>query len=164
MSRAAHQLESRRAGGSITVRLRGRADRLRSILEEVGDVDKSTTFRALAARRATLSLGFLPQENRVETNTSADVTMRQLAQDRRQRAIAILARTKSPSAITLQIPVWFALFVALLIAFAPIQRTNLVPYVTALLAFAIASAAVVAIRTQRRLEAVVQFVTQELDS
>ena len=82
----------------------------------------------------------------------------QLAQ-RRESALAAIARYRTPTGAAI-IPVWFALFVALLIAFVPNSRPNPIPYVVAMLSFAVVWVTVMAVRNNRRLEAIVQLITQ----
>jgi hypothetical protein len=82
----------------------------------------------------------------------------QLAQ-RRKSALAAIARYRTPNGAAV-IPVWFALFVALLNAFVPNSRPNPIPYVVAILSFAVVWVTVSVVRSNRRLEAVVQLITQ----
>ena len=82
----------------------------------------------------------------------------QLAQ-RRESALAAIARYRTPTGTAI-VPVWFALFVALLIAFVPNSRPNPIPYVVAMLSFAVVWVTVMAVRNNRRLEAIVQLITQ----
>jgi hypothetical protein len=82
----------------------------------------------------------------------------QLAQ-RRESALAAIARYRTPTGAAI-VPVWFALFVALLIAFVPNSRPNPIPYVVAMLSFAVVWVTVMAVRNNRRLEAIVKLISQ----
>jgi hypothetical protein len=56
--------------------------------------------------------------------------------------------------------VWFTLFVPLLIVFVPRPKPNPIPYVVAMLAFSVLWVTVMMIRNNRRLEAIVQLISQ----
>jgi hypothetical protein len=82
----------------------------------------------------------------------------QLSQ-RRESALAAIARYRTPTGAAI-IPVWFALLVALLIACVPSSRPNPIPYVVAMLVFAVVWVTVSIIRNNRRLDAIVQLISQ----
>jgi hypothetical protein len=95
----------------------------------------------------------------MEAPTKIDLALdHQLAQ-RRESALAAIARYRTPTGAAV-IPVWFALFVALLIAFVPNSKPNPIPYVVAMLSFAVVWVTVSVVRNNRRLEAIVQLITQ----
>lgn len=95
----------------------------------------------------------------MEAPTKIDLALdHQLAQ-RRESALAAIARYRTPTGAAI-VPVWFALFVALLIAFVPNSRPNPIPYVVAMLSFAVVWVTVMAVRNNRRLEAIVQLIAQ----
>jgi hypothetical protein len=96
----------------------------------------------------------------MEARTEIDLALdHQLAQ-RRESVLAAIARYRTPTGAAV-IPVWFALFVALLIAFVPNSRPNPIPYVVAMLSFAVVWVTVGVVRNNRRLEAIVQLITQD---
>jgi hypothetical protein len=95
----------------------------------------------------------------MEARTEMDLALdHQLAQ-RRESALAAIARYRTPTGAAI-VPVWLALFVALLIAFVPNSSPNPIPYVVAMLSFAVVWVTVMAVRNNRRLEAIVQLITQ----
>lgn len=96
----------------------------------------------------------------MEGRTEIDLALDQQLSLRRERALAAIAKYRTPTGAAI-IPVWFALFVALLIAFVPNSRPNPIPYVVAMLAFAVVWVTVSIIRNNRRLEAIVQLITQD---
>jgi RsiW-degrading membrane proteinase PrsW (M82 family) len=96
----------------------------------------------------------------MEASAKIDSALNHQQSQRRERALAAIARYRTPTGAAV-IPVWFALFVALLIAFVPSSRPNPIPYVVAMLAFAVGWVAVSVIRSNRRLEAIVQLISQD---
>lgn len=113
-----------------------------------------------AARRSISSLGRSITGVHMEGRTEIDLALDQQLSLRRERALAAIAKYRTPTGAAI-IPVWFALFVALLIAFVPNSRPNPIPYVVAMLAFAVVWVTVSIIRNNRRLEAIVQLITQD---
>jgi O-antigen ligase len=92
--------------------------------------------------------------------TEIDLALDHQLLQRRERALAAIARYRTPTGAAV-VPVWFALFVALLIALVPNSRPNPIPYVVAMLAFAVVWVTVGIIRNNRRLEAIVQLISQD---
>jgi hypothetical protein len=88
-----------------------------------------------------------------------DLALDQQLSQRRKSAIAAIGRYRTPTG-TAVIPAWFALLVALLIAFVPSSRVNPIPYVVAMLAVAVVWVTVIMIRSNRRLDAIVQLISQ----
>jgi hypothetical protein len=96
----------------------------------------------------------------MEVRTEIDLTLDHQLSQRRECALAAIARYRTPTGAAV-IPVWFALFVALLIACVPSPRPNPIPYVVAMLVFAVVWVTVIMIRNNRRLEAIVQLIAQD---
>jgi hypothetical protein len=96
----------------------------------------------------------------MEARTEIDMALDLQASQRRESALATIAIYRRPSAAAV-IPVWFALSVAILIACVPISRPNPIPYIVAMLAFAIVWVTVMMFKNNRRLEAMVQLFTQD---
>lgn len=96
----------------------------------------------------------------MEARTTIDLALDHQLSQRRESALAAIARYRTPIGAAV-IPAWFALFVALLIACVPNSRPNPLPYVVAMLAFAVAWVTVSIVRSNRRLEAIVQLITQD---
>jgi hypothetical protein len=96
----------------------------------------------------------------MEAHTKIDSALHHQLSQRRKSALAAIARYRTPTGAAV-IPVWFALFVALLIALVPNSRPNPIPYVVAMLAFAVVWVTVSMVRNNRRLEAIVQLITQD---
>ena len=96
----------------------------------------------------------------MEARTEIDLALDQQLAQRRKSALAAIARYRTPTGAAVVL-VWFALFVALLIAFVPNSRPNPIPYVVAMLAFAVVWVSVIMIRNNRRLEAIVQLTAQD---
>ena len=94
----------------------------------------------------------------METLTKIGLTLDSQQTQRRESALAAIARYRTPTGAAV-VPVWFALMVALLIAFVPNSRPNPIPYIVAMLAFAVVWVTVSVIRNNRRLEAIVQLIT-----
>ena len=92
--------------------------------------------------------------------TELELALDQALSQRRGRALAAIARYRTPTGAAV-IPVWFALLVALLIASVPNSRPNPIPYVVGMIAFAVLWVTVGMIRNNRRLEAIVQLITQD---
>jgi len=95
----------------------------------------------------------------MEARTKMDLALDHQLSQRRERALAALARYRTPTGAAV-IPAWFALLVALLIACVPSSRVNPIPYVVAMLAVAVVWVTVIMIRSNRRLDALVQFIGQ----
>jgi hypothetical protein len=95
----------------------------------------------------------------MEARTKMDLTLDFQLSQRRESALAAIARYRTPTGAAI-IPVWFALLVALLIACVPISRPNPMPYVVAMLVFAVVWVTVSIIRNNRRLDAIVQLLSQ----
>jgi hypothetical protein len=95
----------------------------------------------------------------MEARTKIDVALDHQLPQSREIALATIARYRTPIG-TAVVPVWFALLMALLIACVPSSRANSIPYVVAMLAFAIAWVTVTMIRNNRRLEAIVKLISQ----
>ncbi|HTV76619.1 MAG TPA: hypothetical protein VMF03_00040 [Steroidobacteraceae bacterium] len=93
----------------------------------------------------------------MEPLTPLDIALEERAAQRRERALAAIAKYRM-SSIAMLIPVWFALLMALLMALLPARRSNPVPYVAAMAA-AVVWVTVAIIRGNRRLEAIAQLVT-----
>jgi hypothetical protein len=95
----------------------------------------------------------------MEARTKIDLALDHQLSQRRKSAIEAIARYRTPTGAAV-IPVWFALFVALLIAFVPNSRPNPIPYVVAMLSFAVVWVTVSVIRNNRRLDAIVQLISR----
>jgi hypothetical protein len=95
----------------------------------------------------------------VEARTKMDLALDHQLSQRRQSALAAIAKYRTPTGAAI-IPAWFALLGALLIACVPSSRANPIPYVVAMLAFAVAWVTVIIIRNNRRLDALVQLISQ----
>jgi hypothetical protein len=95
----------------------------------------------------------------MEARTKMDLALDHQLSQRRESALAAIARYRTPTGAAI-IPVWFALIMALLIAWAPSSRANPIPYVVAMLVFAVAWVTVTIIRNNRRLDAIVQLISQ----
>ena len=95
----------------------------------------------------------------MEARTKMDLALDHQLSQRRQSALAAIARYRTPTGAAI-IPVWFALFIALLIACVPSSRVNPIPYIVAMLAFAVVWITVTMIRNNRRLDAIVQLISQ----
>lgn len=95
----------------------------------------------------------------MEARTEIDFALDHQLSQRRESALAAIAKYRTPTGAAV-VPVWFALFVAVLIALVPNSRPNPIPYVVAMLAFAVVWVTVSIIRNNRRLEAIVQLITQ----
>jgi len=95
----------------------------------------------------------------MEARTHIESPLDQAMSQRRERALAAIAKYRTPIGAAV-IPVWLALFVAMLIACVPAPRANPIPYVVGMLACAVVWLQVVAFRNSRRLEAVVQLISQ----
>jgi hypothetical protein len=95
----------------------------------------------------------------MEVRTQIESPLDQAMSQRRERALAAIAKYRTPVGAAV-IPVWLALFVAMLIACVPSSRANPIPYVVGMLAFAVVWLQVVAFRNSKRLEAVVQLISQ----
>jgi hypothetical protein len=95
----------------------------------------------------------------MEARTKMDLALDHQLSQSRETALAAIARYRTPIG-TAVVPVWFALLMALLIACVPSSRANPIPYIVAMLAFAIAWVTVTMIRNNRRLEAIVKLISQ----
>jgi hypothetical protein len=95
----------------------------------------------------------------MEARTKIDLALDHQLSQRRERALAAIARYRTPTGAAV-IPVWFALFAALLIAFVPNSRPNPIPYVVAMLSFAVVWVTVSVVRNNRRLDAIVQLINR----
>jgi hypothetical protein len=95
----------------------------------------------------------------MEARTKMDLALDHQLSQRRESALAAIARYRTPTGAAI-IPVWFALLMALLIAWVPSSRANPIPYVVAMLVFAVAWVTVTMIRNNRRLDAIVQLISQ----
>jgi hypothetical protein len=95
----------------------------------------------------------------MEARTKIDLALDHQLSERRESALAAIARYRTPTGTAI-IPVWFALLMALLIACVPTSRANPIPYVVAMLAFAVVWVTVTMIRNNRRLDAIVQLISQ----
>jgi hypothetical protein len=96
----------------------------------------------------------------MQTTSAIDMAITEQASRRRERALAAIAKYKTSSGVVL-FPPWFALLMALLIAFMPVSRPNPIPFVAAMLAFAIVCVTVTIVRGNRRLEAIVELIVQD---
>lgn len=96
----------------------------------------------------------------MQAPTKIDLALDQQLAQRRESALAAIARYRTPTGAAM-IPVLFALFAALLFVFVPISRPNPIPYVVAMLSFAVVWVTVSVVRNNRRLEAIVQLITQD---
>jgi hypothetical protein len=94
----------------------------------------------------------------MEADAHIEYPHQALAQ-RREHALAVIAKYRTPSGAAV-IPVWIALFVAVLLACVPSSRANPIPYIVGMLAFAVVWLQVVALRHGRRLDAVLQLILQ----
>jgi hypothetical protein len=95
----------------------------------------------------------------MEARTKIDLALDHQLSQRRERALAAIARYRTPTGAAV-IPVWFALFVALLIAFVPDSRPNPILYIVAMLSFAVVWVTVSVVRNNRRLDAIVQLISR----
>ena len=95
----------------------------------------------------------------MEARTKIDLALDHQRSQRRESALAAIARYRTPTGTAI-IPVWFALLMALLIACVPSSRANPIPYVVAMLAFAVVWVTVTIVRNNRRLDAIVQLISQ----
>jgi hypothetical protein len=95
----------------------------------------------------------------METTLPTDSVLAQQTLMRRQNALALLAKTRFPSTVAVQLPVWLALCMVLLILLLPAPKPNPVPYIAGMLGFAIAWAMAMIVRVNRRLDAIVQLIT-----
>jgi hypothetical protein len=95
----------------------------------------------------------------MEARTEIDLALDHQLSQRRESALAAIARYRTPTGAAV-IPAWFALLGALLIACVPSSRANPIPYVVAMLAFAVAWVTVTMIRSNKRLDAIVQLLSQ----
>jgi len=95
----------------------------------------------------------------MEARTKIDLALDHQLPQRRESALAAIARYRTPTGAAV-IPIWFALLMALLIACVPSSRANPIPYVVAMLAFAVVWVTVIMIRNNRRLEAIVRLISQ----
>ena len=95
----------------------------------------------------------------MEARTNMDLALDHQLSQKREKALAAIARYRTPTGAAV-IPAWFALLVALLIACVPSSIANPIPYVVAMLAFAVVWVTVTMIRNNRRLDAIVQLITQ----
>jgi hypothetical protein len=94
----------------------------------------------------------------MEARTKIDLALDHQRSQRQESALAAIARYRTPAGAAV-IPAWFALLMALLIACVPSSRTNPIPYVVAMLAFAVVWVTVTMIRSNRRLDAIVQLIS-----
>jgi hypothetical protein len=95
----------------------------------------------------------------MEARTKMDLALGQQISQRQESALAAIARYRTPTGAAI-VPVWFALLMALLIACVPGSRANPTPYIVAMLAFAVVWVTVAMIRDNRRLDAIVQLISQ----
>jgi len=95
----------------------------------------------------------------MEARTKMDLALENQLSQRRETALAAIARYRTPTGTAI-VPVWFALLMALLIACVPSSRANPIPYVVAILAFAVVWITVTMIRNNRRLDAIVRLISQ----
>jgi len=96
------------------------------------------------------------------TDTLVDMALKQQAAERREKALALIRKTGRQSWLSLQLPVWLALAVVILIAFVPLAKPDKVPYVALVLGFAIALVAGITVQLHRRLDAVVRLLTEDV--
>jgi hypothetical protein len=96
----------------------------------------------------------------MEASTKIDVALDHQASQRRESTLAAIAKYRTPLAAAV-VPVWFGLLMALLVVFVPSSTVNPLPYIVAMLAFAVVWVTVTMIRNNRRLEAIVQLITQD---
>jgi hypothetical protein len=95
----------------------------------------------------------------MEARTKIDLVLDHQRSQRRESALAAIAKYRTPIGAAV-IPTWCALLTALLIANVPSSRANPIPYVVLMLAFAVAWITVTVIRNNRRLDAIVQLISQ----
>lgn len=93
----------------------------------------------------------------MEARTKIDLALDHQLSQRRESALAAIARYRTPTGAAI-IPIWFALLAALLIACVPSSRVNPIPYVVAMLGFAVVWVTVIMIRNNRRLDAIVKLI------
>ena len=96
----------------------------------------------------------------MEARTKMELALDHAMSQRRESALVAIARYRTPTGAAV-IPVWFALLMALLIASVPNSRANAAPYVVAMIAFAVVWVTVSMIRNSRRIEAIVQLISQD---
>jgi hypothetical protein len=95
----------------------------------------------------------------MEARTKIDLALDHQRSQRRESALAAIAKYRTPTGAAV-IPAWFALLTALLIACVPSPRPDPIPVVVAMLAFAVVWVTVTMIRNNRRLDAIVQLISQ----
>jgi hypothetical protein len=95
----------------------------------------------------------------MEARAKIDSALEHQLLQRRESALAAIAKYRTPTGAAV-IPAWFALLGALLIACVPSSRANPIPYVVAMLAFAVVWVTVTMIRNNRRMDAIVQLISQ----
>jgi hypothetical protein len=95
----------------------------------------------------------------MEARTKTDSALDHQLSQRRENALAAIARYRTPT-VTAVLPAWFALLVALLIAWVPGSRPNQIPFVVAMFAFVVVWVTVIVIRNNQRLDAIVQLIGQ----
>jgi hypothetical protein len=95
----------------------------------------------------------------MEARTEIDLALDHQLSQRRESAFAAIQKYRTPTGAAV-IPAWFALLTALLIACVPPSKANPIPYVVAMLVFAIVWVTVTMIRSNRRLDAIVQLISQ----
>jgi L-asparagine transporter-like permease len=95
----------------------------------------------------------------MEARTKIDLALDHQRSQRRESALAAIAKYRTPTGAAV-IPACFALLAALLIACVPSPRPDPIPVVVAMLAFAVVWVTVTMIRNNRRLDAIVQLISQ----
>ena len=100
----------------------------------------------------------------MEADTSIDVVLLQQAAAKRAKALTILEKIRPMSPVTQVIVLLFGFLAVLLVAYTSYftPSTQSAPYMALLLVTSISIVATNAIRTQRRLEALIQLVTEDL--
>ena len=99
----------------------------------------------------------------MESLVAVLVSLQNQAAVKRAAALAVLATTKERSPFTWQIPIWFALLMLALVAAISYQTPLYVtPYLVVPLIVGIGWLAALALRTQRRLEAAIHLLLQDL--
>ena len=94
----------------------------------------------------------------MEAMSGDDDLPAQQAMLRRKNALAAIAKTRLPSMVAVQIPLWFAFLMIALILSLPVSKPNPLPYVVGMLGLSIAWTMAIVVRVGRRLDAVVQLI------
>ena len=100
----------------------------------------------------------------MKASTPVDVALQEITSGKRAKALASIERTRPLSLLTQQIELWFALLMILGVAAVAMLKPTIdsTPYIALMLVLAISAIAGHAMQTQRRLEALIVLVKQDL--